>query len=229
MEGCKIDKAKERKPFQIKSLAELKRAVKPGVQMLTTSHAYYEDVIGLTRQVTQVQTVGFYSVIKGQPNHKYSTCNHGKGFFTPFEKASAYIFDGDTITQLNTRANDGRILLTFRLYEQEQKQEIESEETHMNDWERQHRQAEYYKAAYPPGTRVLLLHMGNDPRPVADNTRATVKFVDDVATVHCTFDNGRSLGLCPGEDSFRKLTDAELAEEQAEDMTEEESGPVMGM
>lgn len=99
----------------------------------------------------------------------------------------------------------------------------------MNDWERLQRQAEYYKAAYPPGTRVLLLHMGDDPNPVADNTRGTVKFVDDIGTPHCKFDNGRSLGLCPGEDSFRKLTDAEPAEEQAEDLTEDENGPVMGM
>ena len=31
------------------------------------------------------------------------------------------------------------------------------------------------------------------------------------------------------EDSFRRLTDAELAEEQDDDISEEETGPVMGM
>ena len=41
-------------------------------------------------------------------------------------------------------------------------------------------------------------------------------FVDDMSTVHCKFDNGRQLGIIPGEDSFRKLTDEELAEEQDE-------------
>lgn len=50
-----------------------------------------------------------------------------------------------------------------------------------------------------------------------------------MGTVHCDFDNGRRLGLIPGEDSFRKLTDAELAEEQDADISEEETGPVMGM
>ena len=75
----------------------------------------------------------------------------------------------------------------------------------------------------------MLLRMGDDPRPVEDHTRGTVRFVDDIGTVHCAFDNGRTLGLCPGEDSFRKLTDAELAEEQSEDLTQEEGGPVMGM
>ena len=58
--------------------------------------------------------------------------------------------------------------------------------------------------------------------------RGTVKYVDDMCTLHCAFDNGRQLGLIPGEDSFRKLTAEELAEEQNEDM-DEDNGPVMGM
>ena len=82
---------------------------------------------------------------------------------------------------------------------------------------------------YPPGTRIMLLGMGNDPNPVESGTRGTVRVVDDIGTLHCDFDNGRSLGVIPGEDSFRKLTDEELAEELAEDMDEDESGPVMGM
>ena len=56
--------------------------------------------------------------------------------------------------------------------------------------------------------------MGDDPHPVEPNTRGTVKFVDDMGTLHCDFDNGRQLGVVPGEDSFRKLTEQELAEEQ---------------
>lgn len=74
-----------------------------------------------------------------------------------------------------------------------------------------------------------MLQMGDDPRPVENGTRGTVRVVDDMGTVHCDFDNGRRLGLIPGEDSFRRLTDAELAEEQDADISEEETGPVMGM
>lgn len=70
--------------------------------------------------------------------------------------------------------------------------------------------------------------MGRDPNPVEDQTRGTVKVVDDIGTLHCSFDNGRSLGVVPGEDSFRKRTEEELAEEQESGMTEEQ-GPVMGM
>jgi hypothetical protein len=38
----------------------------------------------------------------------------------------------------------------------------------MNDWERLHRQAEEYKESYPPGTRVMLLHMNDPYHPVDD-------------------------------------------------------------
>ncbi len=98
----------------------------------------------------------------------------------------------------------------------------------MNEWDRLHRQAEHYKSAYPPGTRIMLLSIGSDPRPVEGNTRGTVMDVDDIGTLHCAFDNGRSLGIIPGEDSFRKLTDEELAEEQKQTMDESEV-PVMIM
>lgn len=93
----------------------------------------------------------------------------------------------------------------------------------MDDWNRLTSQAKVYKQLYPPGTRILLEQMGDDPRPVAPNTRGTVDLVDDIGTVHCVFDNGRVMGVVPGEDEFRKLTPEELAEEQ---VTETE-GPVM--
>lgn len=40
--------------------------------------------------------------------------------------------------------------------------------------------------------------------------------VDDGGTIHMKWDNGRSLGICSDVDSFRTLTAAELAEEQAQ-------------
>ena len=84
----------------------------------------------------------------------------------------------------------------------------------MNKFEAERRFAQRMKDNYPPGTRIMLLQMGDDPHPVEPNTRGTVKFVDDMGTLHCDFDNGRQLGVVPGEDSFRKLTEQELAEEQ---------------
>ena len=58
------------------------------------------------------------------------------------------------------------------------------------------------KDAYPIGSRIVVDHMGYDPRPVEPGTKGTVRIVDDMGTIHCDFDNGRRLGLIPGEDSF---------------------------
>ncbi len=98
----------------------------------------------------------------------------------------------------------------------------------MNRFEAERRFAQRMKDNYPPGTRIMLLSMEDDPHPVEDNTRGTVRVVDDIGTLHCSFDNGRSLGIVPGEDSFRKLTEEELAEEQENDIDEDNS-PIMGM
>lgn len=83
----------------------------------------------------------------------------------------------------------------------------------MNDWERMHRQAQIYKDAYPPGTRVMLLHMNDPYSPVEEGIRGTVKVVDDAGQLHMQWDNGRTLALVPGEDSFRKLTQEEIDQE----------------
>lgn len=221
---------KDRKPLQIKNLTDLKRHIKLGTEIVATSHQYHPDIVGLTRVVTKVQTNGFYSKIKDQPDHKWSTYNHGSGFWSPYSKASAYRFDGSKIQVLNPRKNNGSVLYEMELYDSKQNiAEQNKEVPHMNEWDRLHRQAQRYREAYPPGTRIMLLSMGNDPNPVESGTRGTVRAVDDIGTLHCDFDNGRSLGVVPGEDSFRMLTDEELTEEQTAGMDEDESGPVMGM
>lgn len=99
----------------------------------------------------------------------------------------------------------------------------------MNEWDRLHRQAQRYKENYPPGTRIMLLSMENDPNPVESGTKGTVRCVDDIGTLHCVFDKGRCLGVVPGEDSFRTLTDQELAEEQDNSVGEDAICPNMGM
>ena len=97
----------------------------------------------------------------------------------------------------------------------------------MNEWERQRNRAEYLKKEYPPGTRIVLNSMGDDPRPIESGTRGTVEAVDDIGTVHCEFDSGRSLGLIEGEDDFRTLTAQELAEE--ENAQGKDNSPVLTM
>lgn len=64
---------------------------------------------------------------------------------------------------------------------------------------------ESIKRRYLSGTRIVLDRMGDDPRPIDPGAKGTVLHVDDIGTVHCAFDNGRQLGLVPGEDSFHKI------------------------
>lgn len=63
------------------------------------------------------------------------------------------------------------------------------------------------KDTYLPGTRIMLDCMGDDPRPIPPGTKGTVRTVDDMGTVHCDFDNGRRLGLVPGEDYFHTISE----------------------
>lgn len=76
---------------------------------------------------------------------------------------------------------------------------------------------------YPPGTRLELISMGKDPDPVPPGTRGTVERVNGYGDIEMSWDNGRTLSLIPGEDSFRKLTMEELEAEQ-ELAAEQESG-----
>lgn len=94
----------------------------------------------------------------------------------------------------------------------------------MNEYERQRRIAESTKKLYPPGTRIELLSMSDSYAPVPAGTRETVKLVDSMGTIFPEWDNGRSLGVVPGEDSFRKLTQEEIeAENQSELEVEDET------
>ena len=105
----------------------------------------------------------------------------------------------------------------------------------LNEYERQRRIAESTKKLYPPGTRIELINMKDPYAPVPAGTRGTVKFVDDMGTIFPEWDNGRSLGVVPGEDSFRKLTQEEIEAENksmsvVEDETpDEDSGMTIGM
>ena len=100
----------------------------------------------------------------------------------------------------------------------------------MNEYEHLRRLAEINKKRYPAGTRILLNNMDDYLDPVPSGTRGTVDSVDDIGQIFMKWDNGRTLPLNSDVDSFRNLTDEELAEEQAdsEDM-DEDNGPVMGM
>lgn len=66
---------------------------------------------------------------------------------------------------------------------------------------------------FPPDSRIELVQM-NDKWAVPPGTRGTVEHVDDAGQIHPKWDNGRTLAIVPQVDSFRKLTEQELQEEQ---------------
>lgn len=73
---------------------------------------------------------------------------------------------------------------------------------------------ENIKKTYPPGTRIELISMNDPYAPIPSGTRGTVRVVDDMGTIHPRWDNGRTLGVVPGEDDFRRLSQTEIEAEQ---------------
>ena len=60
---------------------------------------------------------------------------------------------------------------------------------------------EKLRQRYPEGTRICVDSM-DDYCPILSGTCGTVEFVDDAGTLHCKFDNGRTLGVIPDVDDF---------------------------
>lgn len=81
------------------------------------------------------------------------------------------------------------------------------------------KQVERIKERYPIETRIELLSTMDDIQGVEKGIKGTVIGVDDIGTIHMKWDNGRGLGLIPGEDNFIVLSRPEeetRAQEQSE-------------
>jgi hypothetical protein len=66
-------------------------------------------------------------------------------------------------------------------------------------------QVERIKARYPAGTCIRLNSMDDPYAPIPPGTEGEVQAVDDAGQLIMKWDNGRSLSLIPGEDSFSVL------------------------
>lgn len=66
-------------------------------------------------------------------------------------------------------------------------------------------QVERLRALYPKGTRVELVYMYDPYIRLTPGSKGTVLAVDDIGTVHVTWDKGSSLGVVYGIDEIRKL------------------------
>ena len=77
-------------------------------------------------------------------------------------------------------------------------------------------QVQRIREQYPPGTRIRLHHM-EDAQAVPEGTEGTVIAVDGMGQLLMKWDNGRSLSLIPGVDSFSPI-------QQKQDMTMQMGG-----
>ena len=68
------------------------------------------------------------------------------------------------------------------------------------------------KEQYPVGTRIRLNSMSDPFAPVPPGTEGEVRLIDGMGTLHMEWDNGRTLGVVPGEDSFTVLSRPEPEE-----------------
>ena len=81
---------------------------------------------------------------------------------------------------------------------------------------------EMLRQRYPEGTRICVDSM-DDYCPLESGTCGTIEFVDDAGTLHCKFDNGRTLGVIPNVDQFHKIAQEQTqVDEQTEDIEESE-------
>lgn len=69
------------------------------------------------------------------------------------------------------------------------------------------------KKEYPVGNRIRLISMTDDPRPIAAGEEGTVACVDDIGSIHVNWDNGRSLAVIPGVDTFCRIEKKDGGEE----------------
>lgn len=60
----------------------------------------------------------------------------------------------------------------------------------------------FLREQYPHGTRIRLASMNDPYAPVPPGTEGVVDFVDDACQIQMLWNNGRTLALIPGVDSF---------------------------
>ena len=71
------------------------------------------------------------------------------------------------------------------------------------------RQLQALRERYPAGTKIRLNHMDDPYAPIPDGTVGEVQYVDDAGSIHMIWENGRTLSLIEGEDSFTIIKEAE--------------------
>lgn len=67
----------------------------------------------------------------------------------------------------------------------------------------------YIKKKYVEGTKIELIKMYDLTNPIEEGTKGEVDFVDDIGTIHVSWETGSSLGLVVGTDEFKIIGEDE--------------------
>ncbi|PKM38661.1 MAG: DUF4314 domain-containing protein [Firmicutes bacterium HGW-Firmicutes-9] len=65
------------------------------------------------------------------------------------------------------------------------------------------------KEYYTSGTRVMLIRMSDPYTNLRQGDTGAVTMVDDIGTIHVSWDNGSTLGVVFGEDECRRIEENE--------------------
>ena len=65
------------------------------------------------------------------------------------------------------------------------------------------------KEYYTSGTRVMLIRMSDPYTNLRQGDQGTVMMVDDIGTIHVSWDNDSTLGVVFGEDECRRIEENE--------------------
>ena len=55
------------------------------------------------------------------------------------------------------------------------------------------------------GDRIRLLHTNDEFTNLESGAQGTIRFIDDLGTIHIKWDNGSRLGLIPGIDQYERI------------------------
>lgn len=102
----------------IKNLNQLKRALWPGIRLEILDHCR-PQCIGQLREVTLVNTQGFYTKVLNQPDNQINAGNNGRGSMLWLGPAKTWAFENGICSSYqygdNTKKN---LIVTFRILEE---------------------------------------------------------------------------------------------------------------
>lgn len=76
----------------VKNLSQLKKAFESGHDFKIIEHFVRPECNGQIRHINKLQTNGFYSVVKGDPENRFSKANRGLGSWCEYGKAADWTF-----------------------------------------------------------------------------------------------------------------------------------------